>query len=140
MSPKPTKTTKAPRAKKAKTAQAGETPVEQASEAKHRIHSFRAIAMAEVLVVCLNRANFAPEEKRPGVAVWSPGQEHHRRASTRLSLVGLRPRNPDSVSPRNQEQQADAASLQNVSKVSARLLPGRSGRIGLAFRTPQTFA
>jgi len=41
----------------------------------------------------------APEEERPGITVWSPGLERHRRASTRLSLVGLRPRNPDSVSP-----------------------------------------
>lgn len=39
------------------------------------------------------------KKERPGGAVGSPGLERHRRASTRLSLVGLRPRDPDSVSP-----------------------------------------
>jgi hypothetical protein len=38
-------------------------------------------------------------EKNALATLWSPRLERHRRASTRLSLVRLRPRNPDSVSP-----------------------------------------
>jgi len=38
-------------------------------------------------------------EKNALATVRPPRPEPHRRASTRLSLVELRPRNPDSVSP-----------------------------------------
>lgn len=47
--------------------------------------------MAKRSIVLQKKNALAPDGRQ--------GLERHRRASTRLSLVGLRPRNPDSVSP-----------------------------------------
>ena len=59
----------------------------------------------------------APEEERPGDPEGSQGWSVIDAPLTRLSLVGLRPRNPDSVSPsESKDTQGKGMSSRNQGK------------------------
>jgi hypothetical protein len=58
----------------------------------------------------------APEEERAGVPYGRQGWSVIDAPSTRLSLVGLRPRNPDSVSPSENNDMRGPVWIQAVEK------------------------